>query len=170
MNYDDRVLDFVERTRANLNITDRLSASGDDPFYEVTHLINSLLGLIVVPREEMINQLPKATLQRLEIDGWEFEIQPGTCLGPACLTDLVRGMRNAVAHFKIDVASGDTDGEITSITLRSEDRFNVCFWSVSFTPTQLRMFVDRLADAITSTSEAAGRQPRRRRVRATDGS
>jgi hypothetical protein len=53
MNYEDEFLSFVRRTRKNLELTEewRLEHFGAG-FSEVTHLINSLLGLIVLPKEE----------------------------------------------------------------------------------------------------------------------
>jgi hypothetical protein len=58
LNYEDIARDFVERTRMNLQAARQLPASGDIRFYEVTHLVNSLLGLIVVPDQRMQDRLP----------------------------------------------------------------------------------------------------------------
>ncbi len=60
VNYEDIAQDFIERTLLNFQAAQRLRG-GNDPFYEVTHLINSLLGLIVVPHEQMQDRLPTST-------------------------------------------------------------------------------------------------------------
>jgi len=61
VNYEDLATDFVERTIRNLDAVQTLPRGGPDSLYEVTHLINSLLGLIVVPDELMQDRLPVTT-------------------------------------------------------------------------------------------------------------
>ncbi len=146
VNYEDIACDIVERTLANLQAVDRLPPDGQSSFYDVTHLINSLLGLIVVPNETMRDQLPTRALDQLQAEGWELEVRHGTTLGPSDLRAMIRGMRNAVAHFRLEFAADDQTREITSVTLWSTDRAGrVCLWGVRFTPSQLHSFVKRLA-------------------------
>ena len=53
MIYQDVIRDFAERTRANLRAIERLGTEGVEA-YETTQLLNSMLGLLVFPREEFI--------------------------------------------------------------------------------------------------------------------
>lgn len=53
MNPDDPIADLVQRTLSNLKTIDDLVAQGTAtyPSFEVTQMVNSLLSLLVVPRE-----------------------------------------------------------------------------------------------------------------------
>ena len=53
MNYEDVIADFATRTKKNLELIRRLQA--EDPeseIYEVTQLLNSMLGLLVFPKSD----------------------------------------------------------------------------------------------------------------------
>ena len=69
MNYESVIRDFAERTRKNLRAIEDLQAKGGEA-YEVTQLVNSMLGLLVFPRERFIDQIPQTSLSDLEADGW----------------------------------------------------------------------------------------------------
>ena len=69
MNYDDLVKDFAERTLINLDHMQKQQQAGF-PVFEVTQLVNSLLGLLVFPRENWINKIPMISIVDLVDDGW----------------------------------------------------------------------------------------------------
>jgi HEPN pEK499 p136 len=71
MNYESVIRDFAERTRKNLRTINDLKAKGVE-VYEVTQLVNSMLGLLVFPRENFIDQVPQTSLSELEADGWPY--------------------------------------------------------------------------------------------------
>lgn len=103
---------FVERTRKNLD-----SYQGE---YEATHLINSLLGLLIVPKERLLDDIPTTPLDQLDHTQWgrtsDWLTQPNKCeLGhehSLTLRQFVRKLRNAVAHFHIQPypESGEVQG------------------------------------------------------------
>ena len=66
MEYDeeDVVRDFGERTKRNLCVIEHLREQGCE-VYETTQLINSMLGLLVFPREEYLSRIPKTTFTEL---------------------------------------------------------------------------------------------------------
>lgn len=76
--------------------------------YDATLLLNCLLGLLIVPKEGLLERIPAAPYEELE--GWGIRLtsilSPGRCeFGHDHMPDLrqlVRRMRNAVAHFRID--------------------------------------------------------------------
>ena len=92
---------IVQRTRKNLVYMRNARKKGDD-VHEVTHLVNSLLGLIVVPWEDGLGRNVLDT--RLdELIGWpkiriltdEYNKKTET------LGHLVGHLRNAVAHGRL---------------------------------------------------------------------
>ena len=92
-------LGIVARTRKNLVYMRNARNAGAD-IHEVTHLLNSLLGLIVVPWERLQRNILDDTTEGLERQGWpvprvhvdEYSEKTET------LKVLVRRLRNAVAH------------------------------------------------------------------------
>jgi hypothetical protein len=101
MMYEDVIRDFARRTRRNLGEVERLLADGHE-VYKVTQLINSMLGLLVSPREEYVNRIPETPIRDLEQDGWLIpRVKDGFPQVPH-LKDPVRYLRNAIAHFNIE--------------------------------------------------------------------
>jgi HEPN pEK499 p136 len=119
MNYSDLVTDFAKRTLANLDIVKRAVEAGNPEAYEVTQLWNSLLGLIVAPRELDVQRLPSLTLAQLHALGWP-DITTGGKLQKATLEGLVRSLRNAVAHFNVEFQANG-NGEIHEVWLWNEE-------------------------------------------------
>jgi hypothetical protein len=68
MMYAEVVRDFARRTKANLAAIERLCANGEE-VYEVTQLVNSMLGLLVLPQQEFVDRIPETPLEQLRRDG-----------------------------------------------------------------------------------------------------
>lgn len=92
MQYNNLVKDFVSRTQSNLDFIQNLeemeiadAGSRDftkDEFetpqvFEVTQLINSLLGLVVLPHETVIDLIPDQQLDTLFGDWPDLEVLQG---------------------------------------------------------------------------------------------
>jgi hypothetical protein len=106
-NYHDIESEFVDRT---LKLIDQYYEVLDCyPFNEqfnYTLTINCLLGLIIMPKERVISYVPTVRLSQ----EYQNEIgSPSLVVGAniATLRDLIKALRNAVAHFDIQVASED---------------------------------------------------------------
>jgi hypothetical protein len=101
MNYSNVVRDFALRTRKNLEAIDSLVATHGDAF-EVTQLINSMLGLLVFPQQKYVDTIPKTPLIELKQGGWPIPRVRGEFNQVQDLNQLIRYLRNAVAHFNIE--------------------------------------------------------------------
>jgi len=109
MNYDDLVKDFAKRTLINLDYVQKQQQAGI-PVYEVTQLVNSLLGLLVFPREHWINKIPMKPLVDLVDDGWpKLEILYQNPRSVECkdLKQLTRYLRNAISHCNVKFIPGN---------------------------------------------------------------
>ena len=115
MEYTDFIADFSQRTLWNLDHVQAQALNGNDDVFPVTQLWNSLLGLIVLPRERDLHRIPKKPVTELWAEGWPRL----TVDGPEhqSLHDLVTALRNAVAHFNVDFRADEPGHEITSVTL-----------------------------------------------------
>lgn len=112
--------------------------------FDATLLINCLLGLLLVPKEALIDKIPPDPFERLS----DWGISPKSIKGfGKCdyghehspnLRQLVRRMRNAVAHFKIDPVH--EDGEVAAFSFRDKNGFHAVI-SLS----EIDTFVKKLA-------------------------
>ena len=57
MQYQDLVRDFARRTRTNLEFI-RHARNHGESVYEVTQLVNSMLGLLVFPQQQYVDRIP----------------------------------------------------------------------------------------------------------------
>lgn len=100
--------EFIVRTETNLRAIENLRKQGEH-VYEVTQLINSLLGLLVYPREVFFDDIPIVTRETMKKDGWPLPDEEISQI--QCLSALVKNMRNAVAHFNIEIITNKNDIE-----------------------------------------------------------
>lgn len=91
----------MDRTIRNLRAAEEIA--GEDPrrFFEITQLVNSVIGMLIFPAEEALSALPEDLLLRpvanahprvLHGDKDTFAL-----IGPA-----LRKLRNSFAHFNIE--------------------------------------------------------------------
>jgi len=116
MMYEDLVADFAKRTRANLETLRGIQIKNDPKLrvFEVTQLINSMLGLLVFPQQRYVDQIPEIPLAELVSKGWPIPSVVGNYPNPENLQKLVRLLRNAISHFNIEFLSA-SGGEITGL-------------------------------------------------------
>src|SRR5438105_4077916 len=134
MEFNEKRLDFVRRTRVNLDTTEAWRKEHPTAtFHEVTHLVNSLVGLLILPKEMMdamgapVEAEIQATVVPTGIPEWgvSFDLQPTEnrrhrTLDPGGLPThvrtLVAGLRNAVAHYALRY--GIKEKEIASVVFQ----------------------------------------------------
>lgn len=108
MDYLDLVSDFANRTKHNLETLESLNQESYT-VYEVTQLINSCIGLLIIPQQEYWDQIPRKPIEELIEKGWKVpEVVDGF---PQVndLRELMRYLRNAIAHFNIEFETNQRD-------------------------------------------------------------
>jgi hypothetical protein len=157
----DPIIEFARRTKCNLDhiqeqVEWQKSKRETPALYEVTQLINSLLGIIVHPKESLPPHFFDIELDKLYQKGWpEFrlateEIDDHCITLPQTLLGLLRLMRNAIAHNQIAYISLPPDtGDIESIHFWNKPGKNK-IWEIEVSINQLRKFVTLLLDHIIS--------------------
>lgn len=144
MEYEpDFVRSFMSRT---LEIATEYSGP-----YDATLLFNCLLGLLIVPKEVLINQIPDHSFEL--ISGWGINLSSiknfGKCdLGhehELSLRQLVRRLRNSVAHFKIDPIH--ENGEVIGFKFQDRNGFHA-----ELSLQELQQFVVALSRHIRNTA------------------
>jgi hypothetical protein len=149
MDYQHLVYDFAERTRHNLEVIRQQHVEGNDVF-EVTQLINSMLGLLVLPKEHYYQSIPTTPLEQLRKEGWPEPVLSGNLKAHSDLRDLIRLLRNSVAHFNIEFT--ESGGHIDGVVL-SNKRDGKTTWKAALSLTELEDITDRFIDLILSQGD-----------------
>ena len=153
MIYEDLVSDFADRTRRNLEVIDGLTDDPESDVFEVTQLINSMLGLLVFPREKFLDRIPEIPLAELKERGWPHITTRPPFKPPRTLRKLVRYLRNSIAHFNIKFRS--EKGEISGITVwnmkgRKKD------WEANLNLEELREFTLKFVELLRDEELVGG--------------
>jgi len=102
MEYQELVRDFADRTKKNLDLLRDLQLQNPEAeIFEVTQLMNSMLGLLVFPQQSFVTKIPNVPLSQLRESGWPIPRIMGEYPQVKDLNQLVRYLRNAIAHFNI---------------------------------------------------------------------
>ena len=119
MEYQHLIEDFARRTRDNLQHLNALKASGIE-VYEVTALVNSMLGLLVFPQQRYVDSIPETPIDELANQGWPIPSVVGNFPQVSNLRQLVRHLRNAISHFNIEFFA-DGSGQIAGLIVWNVD-------------------------------------------------
>lgn len=144
---EDYERDFVSRTIKNLKIIEESAATRGEG-YEVTQLVNSLLGLVVMLKEREANQ----AWQKMSIDDPRVlylpppEVHYGSRVKK--LGEFIRLVRNGITHFNIDFLDDGLEIIGLKISNFSEGRLT---HSIQFDVRQLREFACRFPLLIEQT-------------------
>ena len=145
--YQDINVDFAKRTLKIIEQYDQAKQPGSENF-EVTLLVNCLVGLLILPHERRINVIPDVGIDELEI--WNIDPSFITAWGTMkkgerkTLRQLVRRLRNSVAHFQIQAEGSDQDIE----RLKFSDRNG---FRATIPVAHLKAFVKQFASTISNS-------------------
>lgn len=136
--------EFIQRTMENICVLDKAEGS-----YDVTQFINSMLGLLIIPKEKHYEQLEDSMIDS------ELLQKVQRCCRPARgLKYTVRRLRNAVSHGHLTFEAektpyGTVGSEIKRITFRDEDKKGAGgVFTAQLEVDLLKSFVLAFADAI----------------------
>lgn len=102
---DDIVFEIARRTIHNLEKVAEIAIGQDEAnprVFEVTHLLNSLLGLFVLPEEGWLPRQQRVRLVELYMDGWPKLAFDPRYTQPTWFRDFVEVFRDAIAHGNIE--------------------------------------------------------------------
>lgn len=123
-NAKDPIKDFFERTKANLDIYLENNKSDKNSYpNEITQIINSLLGLLVI-----IKETDKIEYSKLKIENL---LAKQTIKTEPINKAFIRHLRNAIAHGHIKANGDEFIESITfednafAVTLTKEDLFSL---------------------------------------------
>lgn len=142
--------ELIYRTEKNLRAIESLKDRGEE-VYEVTQLINSLLGLLIYPKERMFYKIPHIRREYMEKEGWPLPCEEISQVRH--LRGLVKNVRNAVAHFNIEFRHDEN--EIVGVRFENysldDDDKKEPIWVGVFELDSLRRFVYMLLARIRNS-------------------
>tara|TARA_A100000171_G_scaffold53021_1_gene75472 strand:+ start:1217 stop:1681 length:465 start_codon:yes stop_codon:yes gene_type:complete len=153
MEYHDLVKDFADRTRSNLQLVRERAESGGKA-YEVTQLINSMLGLLVFPQQRYYQNVPKWTMEQLRQKGWPEPVLTGDIGKPNDLQELFRYLRNGITHFNMKFT--DSGGVLDGVVIWNHEggsSKNPKNWQVTLHLDELADITDRFVQLMLGSSQ-----------------
>ena len=148
-NHEDLLADFASRTLHNLQLIRGIKhRQPQAQAYEVTQLINSMLGLLVFPKEKYLDEIPEKTLEELKAEGWPIpEVRSGYDQVPN-LRKFLSMMRNAVAHFNIEFLPNGRN-EIAGIRVWNRNNSGAKTWEADLSLEDLESLALRFIALLT---------------------
>ncbi len=138
----DLIEDFARRTRDNLCRLRTMQADGAE-VYEVTALVNSLLGLLVFPQQKYVDSIPETPIDELSRHGWPIPEVVGDFPQVTNLRQLVRHLRNAISHFNVEFFPNHS-GQIAGLVVWNVDpRSNRTTWKAKLSVSDLDAIAHR---------------------------
>ena len=145
------VRDFAQRTLHNLRFIEQQyklfrDGQSDTEVYEVTQLINSMLGLLVFPKETFWQYLKPLTFEQIPADVCPFRKSDKA----PNLPELIRLIRNSFSHFNLEIKYGA--GYITRIKMHNEKKSGEINWQDEVSVFDLRKFVEWFITGVIDSS------------------
>jgi hypothetical protein len=154
VNTRNEALEFARRTRRNLEFIENAKEKGAD-VHVVTQLTVSLLGLVVFPKERLLlAQAETKTLADMRAEGWSgWTITLDDPAKPTkTLADVLRHLRNAVAHGRLTFTSDSPRLEEVAIIVEDKKREDPKpYWCARIDGAALRSFCLHFLDFIDNT-------------------
>jgi len=132
--------DFIEKTKTLLEQYEKAKIDQSEK-YEVSLLLNCCVGLLLLPKEKIYNKID----EQLNLnDDWgikETDITIGSS-NPKSVKNIIRHLRNSVAHGKFEFLSPQKGSEIERMEFKDS---NV---TINIHVDQLKKFLFQLIDQL----------------------
>ena len=141
------LLDIMHRSMVNLAFVE--SRAGPAGPYEVTQLINTFLAALAHPFEAMRDDLMALPLTDAAAMGWPtITKERPSDRDPASLGDLIRLMRNGMAHGNLGYLS-DSKGRVCALRVwNTHPRTGTRTWGTVVPVVEMRRFLSLFVDLI----------------------
>ena len=152
----NEAIGFALRTRKNLRYVRSAFDQGED-VHVVTHLVNSFLGIVVVPKERYLEEdFWSVGLDELTERGWPkwritLDDPPKNAPKTETLGALIRHLRNAASHGRFQFTGNADSRCLSEVGLLVEDgppKAKVPNWRSEISGPDLYRFCVQLADYI----------------------
>lgn len=145
---NDFIKDFAKRTRTNLSVVE------NGP-YEVTQLINSMVGLLIIPETMQFKNITDSLIDGKLLDKMKNCIEANSYHAPINLQEISKHLRNAVAHSRIEFEA-EKPNIITNpliihtVTFSDESMDGGAHFAIKVTVELLKEFLIAFSDSIAN--------------------
>jgi hypothetical protein len=124
-----------------------MQASGAE-VYEVTALMNSMLGLLVFPQQKYVDAIPETPIEELARLGWPLPEVVGNFPQIPNLRQLVRHLRNAISHFNVEFFVDDSNQIAGLVVWNVDPRSRRTTWKARLSVSDLDAIAHRFITLI----------------------
>jgi hypothetical protein len=116
-------------------------------------LRNSCLGLLVFPQQRFIERIPKIPMEQLSKEGWPVPRVTGKFRQVANLKELIRYLRNAIAHFNIKFI-GDSENQIRTLRVWNKNNSGKKTWEAELSADDLKKIAEKFSGMLIDYKKA----------------
>ncbi len=148
--YKNQEFDFIYRTKVIIEQYDKLKLSKSEKF-EVTLLLNCLVGLLILPQQNWFNSLPTDLVTQKE---WGIDQQHISVIKIGEIKNVknvARHLRNSIAHYNFK-AFDNKSNDISSIKFEDYDQKNKTFEAI-IPISSIKHFVTKLTNTFVIEME-----------------
>ena len=121
-------------------------------------MINSFLGALAHPWEQLKTDLDSFSMEEAIAQGWpKLSKERSSDREPVTLGDLIRLLRNGIAHGNIDFHP-DGKGRIAALRIMNNNQQGLRTWGTIVTPADMRQFLQQfvaLVEAIAKNADSS---------------
>lgn len=150
MMYEEFIADFARRTKSNLLVIEENAKFSKD-CYEVTQMINSLVGLLVFPQQKYFQKIPTEfpTKEMERILDNSKSTYPDEVNKPKAFNTIIKHMKNAVSHERLSILPQGPQ-EIEEIVFRDQikDKYSAIVYTfeIKLSIEEFRIFLLEMCD------------------------
>ena len=141
--YKHFLRDFINRTLHNLEFLEGKHESGQYEVYEFTQLVNSLLGLLVIPQQREFNRIDDSFIDEQILEKLQGAIVRNDYARESNSHNnfkiILKHMRNAIAHGWLEMSA--TESEISTIEFIDRNQWTNQFFIIRLDIALLKEFV-----------------------------
>ena len=147
MYQEDKVLlEFASRTMENIELVKNHGG------FEFMQIVNSLLGLIVFPKEQFIEKVPDLSIEEARQRGWPIPQPLGDKEQVSDLREFVEFMRHGVAHHNIEFLP--KNGTIAGIKIwNRKPPGGPIIWAAELSESEIETLIDKMLSLIKTFFE-----------------
>jgi hypothetical protein len=150
-NYIKQEYDFIDRTKKIIKQYDEVKLPKDEKF-EVTLLLNCLVGLLILPQQNWFEDLPTSIVTQKEWGIKEEHISFIKQGETKNVKDIAKHLRNSIAHYHF-MAFENKSHDISSIKFEDYDSQKNKTFEAIIPVISIRQFTERLTNTFITEME-----------------
>lgn len=147
--YKNQEFDFVNRTKAIIEQYDKLELSKAEKF-EVTLLLNCLVGLLILPQQHWFDNLPTDLISQKEWGINEKDVSFIKEGEPKNVKNIARHLRNSISHYRFKAFANDESNDISRIKFEDYDPSNKKTFETTISVSSIRQFTTKLTNTFVT--------------------